>query len=286
MTHPSFPFDRTLREVLQRLPLKIIQILFGSKVSEVLESTFPTTKERKADFVGRLENGTLIHLEIQSTYDPTLPLRLIELYLRIYERYGAYPLQVLLWVGDKKCPYRTRYRLGRLEHRVKVVEMRKISCRELLESEVEEDQLLAILCKRERDFWDRLRERVERLDEGKRRDFLMKLLVLARLRKNAYNEVVRLYEEVTRMPLVIDKRRDPFYIEGRKVGRKEGLLEEAQEMVLEVVEVKLGEVPRGLKEQIKAETDREKLKKLHRELILASNPMEVIRQFGYKVNET
>ncbi|MCX7874168.1 MAG: hypothetical protein N2327_07040 [Caldimicrobium sp.] len=88
------------------------------------------------------------------------------------------------------------------------------------------------------------------------------------------------------MPLVIDKSRDPFYIEGRKVGRKEGLLEEAQEMVLEVVEVKLGEVPRGLKEQIKAETDREKLKKLHRELILASNPMEVIRQFGYKVNET
>ncbi|MDW8094231.1 MAG: hypothetical protein RMI63_04280, partial [Caldimicrobium sp.] len=202
MNQPTFPFDRTLREVMQRLPVKIIQILFGSKVSEVLESTFPTTKERKADFVGRLENGTLIHLEIQSTYDPTLPLRLIELYLRIYERYGAYPLQVLLWVGDKKCPYRTRYRLGRLEHRVKVVEMRKISCRELLESEVEEDQLLAILCKRERDFWDRLRERVERLKEEKRRDFLMKLLMLARLRKDAYNEVVRLYEEVTRMPLV------------------------------------------------------------------------------------
>ncbi|MCS7150323.1 MAG: hypothetical protein RMI93_06255, partial [Caldimicrobium sp.] len=92
MAHPSFPFDRTLREVLQRLPHKIIQILFSSRVSEVLESTFPTTKERKADFVGRLEEGTIVHLEIQSTYDPTLPLRLIELYLRIYERYGAYPL--------------------------------------------------------------------------------------------------------------------------------------------------------------------------------------------------
>ncbi|MDW8093809.1 MAG: hypothetical protein RMI63_02150 [Caldimicrobium sp.] len=286
MSQPSFPFDRTLREVLQRLPLKIIQILFGSKVSEVLESTFPTTKERKADFVGRLENGTLIHLEIQSTYDPTLPLRLIELYLRIYERYGAYPLQVLLWVGDKKCPYRTRYRLGRLQHRVKVVELRKISCRELLESEVEEDQLLAILCKRERDFWDRLRERVERLEEGRRRDFLMKLLVLARLRKDAYNEVVRLYEEVTKMPLVIDKSRDPFYLEGIQQGLQQGLLREAQEMVLEVVEVKLGRVPKGLEEQIKAETDRDKLKRLLKELVLTSNPMEVIQQFGYRVNET
>ncbi|MCS7199392.1 MAG: hypothetical protein N2327_00925 [Caldimicrobium sp.] len=57
-------------------------------------------------------------------------------------------------------------------------------------------------------------------------------------------------------------------------------------MVLEVVEVKLGRVPKGLEEQIKAETDREKLKRLHRELILASNPLEVIQQFGYRANET
>ncbi|MCS7149222.1 MAG: hypothetical protein RMI93_00570, partial [Caldimicrobium sp.] len=78
--------------------------------------------------------------------------------------------------------------------------------------------------------------------------------------------------------------------EGRQVGIQQGiqqgLLKEAQEMVLEVVEVKLGEVPKQLEEQIKAETDREKLKRLHRELILASNPMEVIQQFGYRVNET
>ncbi|MCX7874357.1 MAG: Rpn family recombination-promoting nuclease/putative transposase, partial [Caldimicrobium sp.] len=74
--------------------------------------------------------------------------------------------------------------------------------------------------------------------------------------------------------------------QGRLEGRFEGLLEEAQEMVLEVVEVKLGEVPKGLEKQIKAETDRQKLKRLHRELILASNPLEVIQQFGYRINNT
>ncbi|MCX8076542.1 MAG: hypothetical protein N3C57_05870 [Aquificaceae bacterium] len=153
MARYSFPSDRTLREVLQRLPVKIIQILFDSKVLEVLESTFPATKERRADFVGRLEDGTIVHVEIQSSYDSTLPLRLIELYLMIYERYKAYPLQILLWVGDGKCPYKEKYSFGELKHRVKVVDMKEISCRELLESEAEEDQLLAILCKREGDFW-------------------------------------------------------------------------------------------------------------------------------------
>ncbi|MCS7199431.1 MAG: hypothetical protein NZ850_03690 [Caldimicrobium sp.] len=39
--------------------------------------------------MGRIENGTLIHLEIRSTYNPTLPLRLIEFHFWIYRRYGA-----------------------------------------------------------------------------------------------------------------------------------------------------------------------------------------------------
>ncbi|MCS7307911.1 MAG: hypothetical protein NZ526_05100 [Aquificaceae bacterium] len=175
---------------MERLPIKIIQILFGSNVSEVLENTFHATKERKADFMERLEDGTIVHIEIQSSYDSTLPMKLIELYLMIYERYKVYPLQFLLWVGDGKCLYKEKYRLGELKHRVKVVYMKKISCREFLESEVEEDQLLAILCKREGDFLDRLRKKIKKLDEGKRKDFLMKLLMLARLRRMSNNEFV------------------------------------------------------------------------------------------------
>ncbi|MCS7307342.1 MAG: hypothetical protein NZ526_02185 [Aquificaceae bacterium] len=73
---------------------------------------------------------------------------------------------------------------------------------------------------------------------------------------------------------------------GLQQSLQQGLLEDAQEMVLDVLEVKLGEVPKRLEEQIKTETDREKLKKLHRELILATNPVEVIQRFGYRVNET
>ncbi|MCX7874342.1 MAG: hypothetical protein N2327_07945 [Caldimicrobium sp.] len=164
-----------------------------------------------------------------------------------------------------------------------ILEMEKSGCEKLLKSKkVKEAQLCAILGKREWDFFrDKLKKRVEELEkQEKREDFLMKLLMLTRWRMYAYNEVMKLlYKEVTQMetlmPLVIDKERDPLYNEGR--------IKEAQEMVLEVVEVNLGEVPKGLEEQIKAETDREKLKKLHRELILASNPLEVIQQFGYRI---
>ncbi|MDW8095138.1 MAG: hypothetical protein RMI63_09000, partial [Caldimicrobium sp.] len=62
------------------------------------------------------------------------------------------------------------------------------------------------------------------------------------------------------------------------------LLEDAQEMVLEVVEVKLGRVPKGLEEQIKAESDREKLRKLLRELVITSEPEKVLIKFGYSLD--
>ncbi|MCS7149959.1 MAG: hypothetical protein RMI93_04380, partial [Caldimicrobium sp.] len=71
---------------------------------------------------------------------------------------------------------------------------------------------------------------------------------------------------------------------GLQQGRLEGLLEEAQEMVLEVVEVKLGRVPKQLEEQIKAESDREKLRKLLRELVITSEPEKVLINFGYSLD--
>ncbi|MCS7279589.1 MAG: hypothetical protein NZ530_05975, partial [Thermodesulfobacteriaceae bacterium] len=63
-----------------------------------------------------------------------------------------------------------------------------------------------------------------------------------------------------------------------------GLLRDAQEMVLEVVEVKLGRVPEVLKREIEAEQDREKLKRLHRELIISLDPEKTLLNFGYSLD--
>ncbi|MCX7873436.1 MAG: Rpn family recombination-promoting nuclease/putative transposase [Caldimicrobium sp.] len=72
--------------------------------------------------------------------------------------------------------------------------------------------------------------------------------------------------------------------QGLEQGLQQGLLKEAQEMVLEVVEVKLGRVPKQLEEQVKAETDREKLRKLLRELVITSEPEKVFINFGYSLD--
>ncbi|MCS7279670.1 MAG: hypothetical protein NZ530_06395, partial [Thermodesulfobacteriaceae bacterium] len=63
-----------------------------------------------------------------------------------------------------------------------------------------------------------------------------------------------------------------------------GLLREAQEMVLEVVEVKLGRVPEVLKRKIEAEQDREKLRRLVRELVISLDPEKTLLNFGYSLD--
>ncbi|MDW8135507.1 MAG: hypothetical protein RMI74_01775, partial [Thermodesulfobacterium sp.] len=65
---------------------------------------------------------------------------------------------------------------------------------------------------------------------------------------------------------------------------EQGLLREAQEMVLEVVEVKLGRVPEVLKREIEREQDRGKLKRLHRELIISLDPEKTLLNFGYSLD--
>ncbi|MCX8042313.1 MAG: hypothetical protein N3A56_07490, partial [Thermodesulfobacteriaceae bacterium] len=72
--------------------------------------------------------------------------------------------------------------------------------------------------------------------------------------------------------------------EGLQKGLQEGLLRDAQEMVLEVVEVKLGRVPEVLKREIEAEQDREKLRRLLRELVISLDPEKTLLNFGYSLD--
>ncbi len=54
---------------------------------------------------------------------------------------------------------------------------------------------------------------------------------------------------------------------------------EAQEMVLEVIELRLGYVPEKVEDIIRSETDRSRLKNLHRELIISKNPFETLKSY-------
>jgi hypothetical protein len=200
MSSDRFPYDRTLREIFQRIPLRFIEIFTRLKIEAVLDPTFPRVTERRADFLARLTNGRIILVEIQLLFDPALPLRMVEYCLRVKERYGVYPLPFILWLGEGKPPYGESFTLGPITFQCVVIDIKEIPSEVLLGSEDENDLLLSVLCKRGEGFWEVLSERLRRLPKGKREEAVLKVAYLVTLRKD-------LLEEGRGMPRPYNERR-------------------------------------------------------------------------------
>jgi len=162
------------------------------------------------------------------------------------------------------------------------VDIKEINGETLLEINDPNNYVLAELCKREEGFWKKLLEKLKELSPRKRESYIKKLFYLSRLRKDVLNEYEKLKEEVGDMPIVIDINQDPLYLRGIQQGIEQriykGLLYEAQELLIEALEVKFGEVSEEIKERIKRTEDMELLKRLHRLVIKAETFEEVKKE--------
>jgi hypothetical protein len=66
---------------------------------------FPEVQQTRADLLGAMlvdDRDHLVGVELQSANDPNLPLRMPEYALRTYRKYGAFPSQYILYVGNDK----------------------------------------------------------------------------------------------------------------------------------------------------------------------------------------
>ncbi|MEJ7619925.1 MAG: Yae1 family protein, partial [Aquificaceae bacterium] len=119
---------------------------------------------------------------------------------------------------------------------------------------------------------------------------------------------IRLSEEVRHMPIVVRPedirlpkrklRKDILYRlgleEGKQIGLEEGkqigfqegeiigiekgLLKSSQEMVIAIIEGKLGYVPEGVSDKIRSVKDREFLRALAKRLVVAEDVLKVLKE--------
>ena len=66
--------------------------------------------------------------------------------------------------------------------------------------------------------------------------------------------------------------------EGKRIGLEEGLLKSAQDMLIAIIEGKLGYVPEGLEERVREIKDREFLYALIKKLIASEKVLEVLKK--------
>jgi predicted transposase YdaD len=140
--------DITLRDIISNIPHKFVEILTGKRAVKILDNTFPSVKERKADLILEMEDGSIFHLELQTNNDKDMPFRMAEYLLLIAKKYNTKNVnQMVLYVGDGKPNMETDLRVGRMTYDYELRDIKEIECKELLDSDSIEDKILAVLCR-------------------------------------------------------------------------------------------------------------------------------------------
>ena len=69
---------------------------------------------------------------------------------------------------------------------------------------------------------EKIIEKLLKIEEKKRKDYIKRLLILARLRPKVYNKLELSIKEAN-MPIVFDPKTDPIYQRGMEQGLQQGL---------------------------------------------------------------
>ena len=183
------------RLTMRELTGTAVETWLDVELSKVVQNT-------RVDLLGETEDKGLVHMELQSGNDATMPLRMAEYCLGVFRLFGRFPRQVLLYVGEAPLRMESELRGEDVWFRYRAVDIRHLDGDRLLESQEVGDTVIAILA-RLRDHKDAVRrilERIAGLAAAERETALGQLLILAGLRH--FEETVE--REARKMPILND----------------------------------------------------------------------------------
>jgi len=247
-------YDVTLKVLLQGNAVGAMRQLTGTVVARWLDVELPKVQNLRVDLLGETVEGELVHIELQSSNDASMALRMAEYSLGVYRLCGAFPRQVLVYVGQEALRMEPELRGPDLLFRYRLIDIRDLDGERLLESERIADNIIAILA-RLRDHKEAVRTIVARigdLPETERRNALEQLLILAGLRRLA--QFVE--QEARNMPMHINILENevlgPVFKRGLEEGHQEGRQEGEMAILRRLIEKRFGKVPGWVGEKLRA----------------------------------
>jgi hypothetical protein len=180
-------YDVVFKLILQSVDLTIHEI-GGPPIVRWLNVELPEVRNTRVDLLGETAGGELVHIELQSTNDPDMPLRMAEYCLRVRRNFRKFPQQILVY--------------PKLSYSYRIVDIRDLDGERLLASPAVGDNIVAILTRLpdRRATVRRIVERIRGLGPGEREAMLRRLWILAGLR-----HLVRVVEEeAIEMPITED----------------------------------------------------------------------------------
>jgi predicted transposase YdaD len=238
-------YDAALKLLLQASTDSVLQELTGVNVTRWLNVEMPQVQNSRVDLLGTAEDSGLVHVELQSTNDQRMALRMAEYTLRIYRRFKKFPRQVVLYVGEERLRMPASLDGPAFSAQYTLIDIRNIDASLLLASPHIEDNLLAVLAglQNQRDTVRLILSRIAELDEPERRVAFERFLIISGLRRLAPT----VEEEAQKMPILNDimdhEVIGPAIRKGIQQGLEQGREEGRQAMLRRLLEKRFGSIP-------------------------------------------
>jgi predicted transposase YdaD len=283
-------YDVALKLLLQTSAHVTLRKLVGTDIVRWLDVELPKVQTRRADLLAETVEGDIVQLELQSTNDASMALRMGEYSFGVLRLFGRFPRQIVLYVGEPPLRMQTELRGPDQWFRFRAIDVRELDGEELLESVDVGDNVIAVLTRLRdrRAALKRIVARIAELPPEKRRSALDPLLILAGLRKLE----PALVEEVRTMPLEIDlmeneiiagyyrrgleEGREKGREEGREKGREEGREEGELAVLRRLIEKRFGAIPEWAQERLATRSTKE-LEELSERLLDAGSLKELLK---------
>ena len=229
--HEANLFDKIIKENIELTILPMLGKLTGIKfeILKRLTEKLQTTTEREADYLAIIlddrENKKLLHLEFQTNPDANMIYRIGEYHGILQRKYKLPILHIVLFLGDESFNGPSRLDHDHIFREFVALDFHKLSYKQLLDSEIPEEVILAVLA----DFEGHKPSAVFRLIFQKLKSltnnnqalkkYILQLANLSRLR-NLTEEFTQIHEI---MPITYDINTDAIYKKGIAIGATQGI---------------------------------------------------------------
>lgn len=244
-------YDIALKLVLRRLTGTFLRELTGFTVSRWHNVELPAVQNRHADMLGETADGTLLHVELQSTNQSGMSLRMLEYAVAIYHRFGRFPEQVVLYVGKPAMRMKCELWGPHLKFYCRMADIRELDGERLLSSGHLEDNVIAVLARLgdERLAVRRILRRIARVGRQRGKAAFDELVLLAGLR----NLEPVIAQEVKEMPITADIMDHAIIGPARRVGIaigiEQGMEEGARGVIMRMIAHRFGPIPPSSKKR-------------------------------------
>ena len=201
-------YDVALKLLLQGSATLTLRELTGTPVARWLNVELPRVRNLRLDLLAERVDGGLVHVELQSSNDATMPLRMAEYCLGVLRLYGRWPRQVVLYVGEPELQMEAALRGPGVSFEYRLIDIRTLDGDRLLESADVGDNVIAILARLrdDKEAVHKIFGRIAGLAAAERETALAQLTILSGLRPLW----AAVEQETRKMPIDVDIREHGF----------------------------------------------------------------------------